>query len=65
MWLLNAMKLFKKFEISNIKQSCCLKCRKNPRVSKTKKGKTMIYQKVQYLVVKNQDLLKNKRQVKY
>ena len=70
MWLLNAMKLFKKFEISNIKQSYCLKCRKNtdsinPRVSKTKKGKTMIYQKVQYLVVKNQDLLKNKRQVKY
>ena len=70
MRLLNAMKLLKKFKISNIKQSYCLKCRKNtdsinPRVSKTKKGKTMIYQKVQYLVVKNQDLLKNKRQVKY
>ena len=47
MRLLNAMKLLKKFKISNIKQSYCLKCRKNtdsinPRVSKTKKGKTIL-----------------------
>ena len=44
------MKLLKKFKISNIKQPYCLKCRKNtdsinPRVSKTKKGKTMIWSK--------------------
>ena len=50
MRLLNAMRLLKKFKISNIKQSYCLKCRKNtdsinPRVSNNQKGKTMILSK--------------------
>ena len=48
--------------------SYCLKCRKNieginPRVSRTNNDKT--YQNVQYVVVKNQDLLENKKQVEY
>ena len=47
-----------------------LKCRKNtksinPRVSKTNNVKQWYYQNVQYVVVKNQDLLKNKKQVEY
>ena len=49
------------------------KCRKNtesinPRVSKNNNGKTIIlskYQNMQYVVVKNQDLFKNKKQVEY
>ena len=35
----------------------------NPRVSKM--VKQWYYQNVQYVVVKNQDLLKNKKQVEY
>ena len=42
-------------------KSYCLKCRKNtenikPRVSKTSNGKTMYYQNVKYVIVKNQGL---------
>ena len=72
MRLLNAMKLLKKFKISNIKQSYCLKCRKNtdsinPRVSKTKKGKTILSKSATSgsFIKIYQDLLKSKRQVKY
>ena len=48
----------------------CLKCRKNAeniqaRVSKTSKGKKMIYQNVLYVAVKNQNLLRNKKQKGY
>ena len=66
---------------SKTMSSYCLKCEKNtenvnPRVSKTINGKTRLFQKllmvkqghyqnVQYVVVKNQDLLKNKKQVEY
>ena len=44
-------------------KSYCLKCRKNtesvnPRVSKTSNGRAMVYQNVQYVVVKNQGLSK-------
>ena len=48
-----------------------LKCRKNtksinPRVSKTNNAiKQCYYQNVQYVVVKTQDLSKNKKQVEY
>ena len=50
--------------------SYCLKCRKNtksinPRVSKTNNGKTICTQNALYVVLKNQDLLKNKKQVEY
>ena len=48
----------------------CLKCRKdteniNPRVSNTSNGKTKFLSNVQYVVVKNQDLLKIKKQKDY
>ena len=48
--------------------SYCLKCRKNteninPRVSKTTNGKTMLLSKCAICICKNQDLLKNKKQV--
>ena len=51
-------------------KSYCLKCRKNTeninsRVSKTSNGRTMVYQNVQYAVLKNQDLLKTKKQKDY
>ena len=51
-------------------KSYCLKCRKNteninPKVSNTSNGRTMIYQNVQYVVVKNHDLLKIKKQKDY
>ena len=51
-------------------KSYCLKCRKdtesiNPRVSKTSNGKQFYYQNVQYVVVKNQNLLKIKKQKDY
>ena len=51
--------------------SYCLKCKKNtesinPKVSATGNGRTMTYyQNVLYTVVKNQNLLKNKKQVQY
>ena len=53
--------------------SYCLKCKKNtgninPRVSKISNGKTITngyYQKVLYVVAKNQDLLTNKKEVEY
>ena len=52
------------------------KCRKNTesinsRVSKNNNGKTILskyiiyYQNMQYVVAKNQDLFKNKKQVEY
>ena len=49
-------------------KSYCLKCRKdteniNPRVSKTSNGRTMLLSK--YVIVKNQDLLKIKKQKRY
>ena len=49
---------------------CCLKCKKNtedinPRVSKTINGETMILSKCAIVVVKNQNLLKNKKQKGY
>ena len=48
-------------------KSFCLKYRKdteniNPRVSNTNNGKTMILSNVQYVEVKNRDLLKIKKQ---
>ena len=51
-------------------KSYCLKCRKdtkniNPSVSSTSTGKQWYYQNVQYVVVKNQDLLKIKKQKGY
>ena len=52
-------------------KSYCLKCRKdteniNPRVLGTSTGKAMILlSNVQYVAVKNQDLLKIKRQKDY
>ena len=51
-------------------KSYCLKCRKNtenvnPRVSKTSKVEQWYYQNVQYVIVKNQDLLKIKKQKDY
>ena len=55
----------------NIKlKSYCLKCRKNteninPRVSKTGNGRTMLLSKCAICVVKNQDLLKIKKQKDY
>ena len=51
--------------------SYCLKCKKNtenikPVVSKTSNGKTMVSsQSVLYVVVKNQNLLKDKKQKGY
>ena len=50
--------------------SYCLKCRKNtgnmnPRVSNTSNGKTMIFQNVQYVVVKRFKDLKNKKQKEF
>ena len=50
--------------------SYCLKCKKctkniNPQVSNTSNGKLMMCKNVQYLTVKNQDLLKNKKQKGY
>ena len=51
-------------------KSYCLKFRKdteniNPRVSNTSNGKTKFLSNVQYVVVKNQDLLKIKKQKDY
>ena len=51
-------------------KSYCLKCRINTeninlRVSTTSNGKTMVYQNVQYVIVKNQDLLRIKKQKDY
>ena len=48
----------------------CLKCRKNtesinPKVLKTTTGKTMIYQNVLYVAVKNQNLFKSNKQKDY
>ena len=50
--------------------SYCLKCKKNtesinPKVSKTTNGKAMICQHVLYVVVKNKNLLKSKKQKDY
>ena len=46
--------------------SYCLKCgnnteNKNPTVVKTKNGRIIFYITVQFVVVKNRDLLKNKK----
>ena len=51
-------------------RSYCLKCRKdtkniNQKVSGTSTGKAMILSKLQYVVIKNQDLLKIKKQKDY
>ena len=50
--------------------SYCLKCKKhtenmNPVVSKTSNGRTMLPSNALYVVVKSQDLLKNKKQKDY
>ena len=50
--------------------SYCLKCKKNaesidPKISATSNGRTMILSDVLYVAVKNQDLLKNKKQKYY
>ena len=55
--------------------SYCLKCKKkkkkknaesiDPKVSSTSNGRTLCYQNVLYVVVKNQNLLKNKKQKDY
>ena len=51
-------------------ESYYLKCKKhtkniNSQVSSTSNGKMMIFSNVQYAVVKNQDLLKTKKQKDY
>ena len=51
-------------------ESYCLKCRKNtenidPKISSTSNGKAMNYQTAQYVVIKNPDLLKTKKQKNY
>ena len=51
-------------------ESYCLKCKKhtgntNPRVSSTSNGKVMYYRNAQYVIVKNLNLLINKKQVDY
>ena len=48
----------------------CLKCRENteninPRVSKTSVLEQWYYQNLQYVIVKNEDLLKTKKQIGY
>ena len=48
-------------------KSYCLKCRKNTqninrRVSKTSNGRTLVLQNAEYVMVKNKDLLKIKKQ---
>ena len=63
-WNINTYKY--KYKI----KSYCLKCRKdteniNPKVSKTSTGRKPYYQNVQYVVVKNHDLLKIKKQKDY
>ena len=50
--------------------SYCLKCKKNtesinPKVSKTTSGKAMVLSTCAYVVVKNQNLLKSKKQKDY
>ena len=37
----------------------------DPKVSSTSNGRTLCYQNVLYVVVKNQNLLKNKKQKDY
>ena len=74
MKLLGIMKLLitvvnNKYKRTSKMKLYCLKCRKNteninPRVSKTSK-KQSYYQNVQYVIVKNQDLLKIKKQKDY
>ena len=51
-------------------KSYSLKCRNdiqdiNPNISKTSKDEQWYYQIVQYVIVKNQDLIKIKRQKDY
>ena len=51
-------------------ESYCLKCKKNtenidPEVSSTSNSREMILSSVQYVVVKNPDLLKIKKQKDY
>ena len=51
-------------------ESYCLKCRKytgniNPQLSSTRNGKAMILSKLLYVEIKNQDLLKIKKQKDY
>ena len=51
-------------------ESYCLKCTKNteninPEVSASSNGRVMILSKVRYVVVKNPDLLKIKKQKDY
>ena len=51
-------------------KSYCLKCRKDtenisPRVSKTSNGRTVLLSKCECVAVKNQDLLKIKKQKDY
>ena len=45
--------------------SHCLKCRKNTKNINPIMVKQCYYQNVQYAIVKNQDLLKNKNQAEY
>ena len=51
-------------------ESYCLKCKKytkniNQQVSSTSNGKLMILSNLQYVVAKNLNLLKNKKQKEY
>ena len=46
--------------------SYCLKCRKNtkskiPKAARTKNGRIMLYQNMQFVIVKNRNLLKSKK----
>ena len=48
----------------------CSKCRKNkesknPNVARTKNGRKMLYQNVQCVIAKNQNLLNSKKLVDY
>ena len=51
-------------------KSYCLKCRKNtenidPKVSNTSNDRKRYYQNVKYAIIKNQDLLKIKKEKEY
>ena len=64
------MKLLEKILKYKTKLSYCLKCKKyaeniNPRISKTFNNKTMLLSKFLYVMLKNQNLSKNKKQVNY
>ena len=64
------MKLLDKMHKYKAMSSSCLKCRKNTKninskISGTGNGKTMILSNFLYVVVKNQNLSRSKKQMDY